>query len=404
MLENRYLKPYSALLMYDFAVAFSTSFFLYIFIDNNINSATLSNLYLFNLIFIFILEIPTGYIADSIGRKKTMILSNTCFIASYIVLIFLPKYIILHFVFTTFALCFRSGSLSSWLQEFAHNSGNQAAEFQKFAIYRFIGRLLGSSFGCIAFIILKDYFYLIILVIIGYTISIFLFYKLPEEHTTHKHTAKSHINSTLVYIKYFPIQFILLTLVVGAIFVLSLPIFMYYPAHINLLFGDQVRINSVITVQISFVIMCIVGYLLSIYAKRILTKNSSKLGYLSLLFGGILGAISVVMYYFYKMEYYVLLVILPIICSGLFGVIQTLAESTNTNIIKQAGYEGSMSTIMSIQSGFGMLVFSAYYFIVNSIITGPEYSRMVLIYILILPISFIVALSLYLVNKKYVKN
>jgi MFS family permease len=403
-------KPYWAMFTYDATICFPTAFFFYIFIDSGANAGLIAFLYLLVMFMIMILEVPTGFIADVIGRKNTMIVSNICFALAYICVLFSPDFffIISYFIFYAFALAFRSGSLSSWLQEFSQKTANHHAEFQKFALYSLAGRMFGSSLGFAVFFLSGSYNVSIAILVLMYLLSIVLFKMLREDHKAKPDVSNQDIindnidkkhkdfKNSLNYIRAFGGQFVILSLISGAIFILSLPIYLYYPVHIDLLFQGNNRLSASFVVQLSFLSILVLGYFLTAYTKKILLNKSSHLKRLSVIYGMLLGSISILMYYSYKYELLYILVILPIICSALFNVLRTTSESISTDMIKKSGYEKNMSTIISLQSALGNIVFGLYYLMLNYAISLQGYGKIILLYIYILPVAFILTILITL--------
>lgn len=404
MLKN---KPYISIFLYNASVAFPTSFSLYIFIDSGVSASLIAYLFVITLIGNIFLSTPIGLIADFIGRKKNMIISNFCFIFTYICALFFPNltFVLGYFIFYAFALSFRNVSLNSWLQEFSQKTNNHHAEFHKFTMYSLVGSIIGSSAGLLIFSVSKSYFISIIVLLVMYLLSAFLFGKLNEDHLSNSKKNKTGaINNTVAYIKQSPLLFIVLSLITGSVFILSLPIYLYYPAHIDMLFGSQNRLQSAILVQIFFIIMCLSGYFLSRYTNKKLLKNTSNLKVLSIFYGFLLGSISLLMYYTYKNSFLYVLATLPIVCSTLFTVLRTTSESISTNIIKKLGFEKNMSTITSLQSAFGNIIFGLYYILLNFVITLQGYDKIILLYTAILPVAFVLSLLIAITIKKSVNT
>lgn len=120
-----------------------------------------------------------------------------------------------------------------------------------------------------------------------------------------------------------------------------------------------------------------------------------RLGQISLLAGAFLAAFSPLILGAYVLNYGFLLFILPVICSGIFTVLRTLANSIVTDSIRSSGEENNMSTLMSMFSALGTIIFSLFYLIVNLSTDQNDYGRLILHYVVILPCSLITAISLF---------
>jgi len=249
--------------IYDATIAFPTAFFLFIFMDLGIDAIFLSYMYLLNLVLIILLEFPTGIISDRYGRKISMIVSNICFAVSYIFVLNADSYIFVlaHFVFTSLAITTRSGSQHSWMQEFTQKQGDHHAGFQKFEYYGLLGRLAGSTFGVVVFFITESYLLSISILLLMYVTSTILFIRLEEDHIPKPHEPfTKSLKITFTYASRFKKKSIACILTLGSVFILSLPIYMYYPVSAEFYFSGD-RVNSVIGVGFVFATMCLIGIL-----------------------------------------------------------------------------------------------------------------------------------------------
>lgn len=137
---------------------FSFSFTTYVlFLDSHhMNKFQINSLNAIFMLTVFVLEVPTGTFADTLGRKKSFLiallfLATSCFIyyLSKTYLIFLAAEII-----AAIALSFQSGALEAWLVDtLKHHdfTGNFNTIFSKESIVRnsacIIGGLCGAYLG-----------------------------------------------------------------------------------------------------------------------------------------------------------------------------------------------------------------------------------------------------------------
>jgi len=91
-----------------------------------------------------ILEIPTGIIADSYGRKKSMIFAFSSYIISFIIFYFFPKFLIYSVAMVFFALgeAFRSGTHKAMILQYL-----KVKNLQEHKVYYYGHTRAASQFG-----------------------------------------------------------------------------------------------------------------------------------------------------------------------------------------------------------------------------------------------------------------
>jgi MFS family permease len=389
-------KALTSFSVYDATIAFPTAFFLFIFMDLGVDATYLSYMYLLNLILIIILEFPTGIISDRYGRKASMIVSNLCFSVSYILVLNAgsPLFVLAHFVFTSLAITTRSGSQHSWMQEFTQNQKDHHAAFQKFEFYGLIGRLLGSLFGVLVYFLTENYAFSICVLLLMYTVSTVLLIRLEETHEPQPDSPfKEAIEVTVGYVNRNKGASIASILTLGSIYILSLPIYMYYPVSAEVYFSGN-RSNAIIGVGFIFAAMCLVGIIFTKLTQKLIEHTPDKIGLISFIVGTLLTAFSPLIFIAYINNSGLTIFVLPVICSGVFTVLRTLSNSILTDSIRDVGEENNMSTLMSMFSAIGTIVFSLFYLVVNMATDQNDYGRLILHYVVILPCSLITAVSL----------
>lgn len=391
------MNPYKVFAFYDATIAFPTAFFLYIFVELGVNPTLLSYMFLVNIILIILLEYPTGIIADRYGRKTSMIVSNICFAMSYLAALYsyFNVFLVLHFILTSIAITCRSGSQTSWLQEFTQKSANHHADFQKFEKYGLYGRLLGCVVGMCVYFATYSYYGSVMVLLLFYAISSYLFAKLPEAHCHKKDKHLLHsITETIAYTKAHYAKAIMLTLILGSVFILSLPIYMYYPILVEQYFKGDLK-ASILAVGSLFVCMCLVGIYLTKLTQRYIEKNPNSAHAVTIFISVLLALISPVIWLSVYLNVEGVLLILPVICSGLFTVIRTLVNSIITDMLKKDNVESEMSTLMSMFSALGSIVFSIIYFIIILFTKGNEYEIFIQHYAWILPCALITVAAIF---------
>ena len=396
-------KVYFSIFTYDVKIAFPTAFFMYIFMDYGVDATLLSTMYLVNMVLILLLEYPTGILTDYLGRKRAMILSNVLFAFSYIFVLFVANtiFVIFHFIFTSLAIALRSGSFPSWLQEFSQSTGNHHREFQKFELFGLWGRLLGCIGGFLTYYFTGSYKVSIVVLMMLYCLTTFLFNNLDEHHNaSHLNHFSADFSNSLAYFRSDYVKGILLIMNSGSIFLLSLPIYMYYPVNVDLYFEGN-RMLCVLGVALMFVAMCLVGLLLTKVTQEFIAKNESNIHRAAVVSGLLLFLASPMMYYSYRTGHNLVILVLPVLCSGFYTILRTLSLSTITNIIKLDKKEQHMSSIMSMYSALGMALFCLYYLLINIFTQKDSFDRFIEHYVLILPIALLSALSVYILSTNH---
>jgi len=147
-LRNFYVVVFSYSLFFSFMVTTYVPFLA----KNGLNKFQISGLNAVFMLLVFLLEIPTGTFADTLGRKKSslislLLLSASCFVyyLSSTFLLFLVAEVI-----SALALSFNSGALEAWLVDTLkhHNyEGDLKKVFSQESIIRNIACIIGGLSG-----------------------------------------------------------------------------------------------------------------------------------------------------------------------------------------------------------------------------------------------------------------
>ncbi len=180
-------KQYYRFCFYGFLknLRFFESFIILFFLNKGLSFVEIGFLYSIREITVFVIEIPSGVIADAFGRRRTMITAFFTYIVSFIIFYFSEKYLFfsLAMIIFAFAEAFRSGvnkamifnylQKNGWENQKTYYYGNTRACSQK-------GSAL-SALMAAAFVFYSDNYNIIFLVsIIPYMLNILLLLSYPK--------------------------------------------------------------------------------------------------------------------------------------------------------------------------------------------------------------------------------
>ena len=113
--------------MYGFLknLRFFEPFLILFFLEKGLSFFQIGTLYAIREITINILEIPTGIVADSLGRRRTMIFSFIAYIISFIIFYLSAKYLlfVIAILFFAFGDAFRTGTHKAMIFEYLKIKG-----------------------------------------------------------------------------------------------------------------------------------------------------------------------------------------------------------------------------------------------------------------------------------------
>jgi len=101
---------------------------------------------------IFLLEIPTGAFADSLGRKNSVVIGYACWALSYLIYFMSGSFwmFVLAEIFGALGACFISGAFEAWAVDtlkFKGFRGTFEEVFAKGSIYSSVGVIIGAILG-----------------------------------------------------------------------------------------------------------------------------------------------------------------------------------------------------------------------------------------------------------------
>ncbi len=127
MLQFKKNKQYYKFCLYGFFknLKFFEPFLMLFFLDKGITFLQIGTLYAIRELSINLLEIPTGVIADVLGRKKTMIVSFLGYILSFVIFYISPNFgwLAIAMLFFSFGDAMRTGTHKAMIFDYLKNQG-----------------------------------------------------------------------------------------------------------------------------------------------------------------------------------------------------------------------------------------------------------------------------------------
>lgn len=135
-----------------FIVPFLTPFFM----DKNLSTTQIMSMQSFYMIFIILFEVPSGIISDTLGRKKTLIISyisiSIAWISLYLSIGF--RSLLIYQFFYAIGVSFASGTYHSYLYEILKRNSrenNYKQLLSKMQSYKFIAMGISALFGGVVY-------------------------------------------------------------------------------------------------------------------------------------------------------------------------------------------------------------------------------------------------------------
>ena len=128
-MATRFVKnlQYYKFCMYGFLknLRFFEPFLILFFVEQGLSFLQIGTLYAIREIATNLLEIPTGIIADALGRRRTMIFSFIAYLASFVIFFFAPGFLTfsIAMVFFSFGEAFRTGTHKAMIFEYLNLMG-----------------------------------------------------------------------------------------------------------------------------------------------------------------------------------------------------------------------------------------------------------------------------------------
>lgn len=268
---------YTGTFLIDFAKSLIFAIYTIFLINSGLNLFQASLINFAYMISVVLFEIPTGAFADSLGRKKSMIIS-TLFLATGLALY--PTYqnfwvFLFAEVLIAISSSFASGAFDAWMVDQSQSQGftgkvdfvfSQANFISKIALV--FGGLIGAYLS-INYIGLPFYFGAVIALLVLVFFIIFVDDNQVVKKLSIRNSFLEMKNITKDSIKYCISHKVVIWLVIGAIlgtFVFQ-PMNMYWNVHFNNMAGDKIWLMGWLWAFIS-IFMALGSYLVKEFVKK----------------------------------------------------------------------------------------------------------------------------------------
>lgn len=165
---------------------FFDPFLILFFRESGLSFLEIGSLFSIREIAVNLLEVPTGVIADSFGRRKAMLASFSCYILSFLVFYLYPGFLpyALAMILFAFGETFRSGTHKAMILEYLRLKGIEHLKVDYYGHTR-AGSQLGSAVGALiaAGLVLYSGSYRIVFLasVVPYLLGLLLFLTYPKE-------------------------------------------------------------------------------------------------------------------------------------------------------------------------------------------------------------------------------
>lgn len=163
---------------------FFDPFIILFFRDAGLSFLSIGLLYSIREIFVNVFELPTGFLADSFGRRKSMLLSFSSYLASFLIFYFLPGFwfYALAMVFFASGEAFRSGTHKAMILDYLKIKGMEDMKVEYYGHTRSASQF-GSAISALIAILLVFYYgnYRVVFLasIVPYVLELFLMASYP---------------------------------------------------------------------------------------------------------------------------------------------------------------------------------------------------------------------------------
>ncbi|MCK5822756.1 MAG: MFS transporter [Bacteroidales bacterium] len=343
---------------------FFDAFILLFFLETGLTFLQIGTIYTIREIFVNILEIPSGIIADSFGRRRTMIFSFISYIISFVIFYFATKYylFVIAILFYAFGDAFRTGTHKAMIFEYLkikHWEDQKVYYYGHTRSASQIGSAI-SSLVAAAIVFYTGTFRLIFICsIIPYFIDLLLMISYPKELDGElkefktdliKHQFKKVFKTFIRSIKNIHILKITANLsVYSGFFKISKdylqPILQTFALSLPLIFAVNEKQQISIVVGVSYFVIYIIT---SVAARNSgnfssLFKNVTKILNLSLIFGFLMGIFSG---FFYNTKF----VFLSIIFFIIILIIENIRKPIGIAYLSDKTDKKILATILSFES------------------------------------------------------
>ena len=164
---------------------FFEAFLLLFFLDNDLDFFRIGILYAIREVTINLLEIPSGMIADSIGRRRTLIIAFVFYIMSFVTFYFSGSFLVFIPAMFLYALgdAFRSGNNKAMIMDYLSRKGWEDQKVNYYGHTRSWSQL-GSAVSALAggsiVFISGEYRYIFIFSVIPYLLDLVLIISYPR--------------------------------------------------------------------------------------------------------------------------------------------------------------------------------------------------------------------------------
>lgn len=184
---------------------FFDPFLVLLFVDKGLSFLQIGSLYAMREVLINVLEIPSGVMADAMGRRRTMVLSFLAYIASFVVFYFATGYAVLALAMGVFAFgdAFRTGThkamifdylkLKGWSDQKTHYYGHTRSWSQR-------GAALSSLVAAGLVLWHGNYSIVFLWTIVPYVIDLVLMLTYPPELDGPRHANRGAMREEFAHV------------------------------------------------------------------------------------------------------------------------------------------------------------------------------------------------------------
>ncbi len=198
-------RQYYKFCMYGFLknLRFFEPFLLLIFLGKGLSYLQIGTLYAAREISINILEIPSGLLADTVGRRLTMVFSLLSYILSFLIFYAVSSYALLFFAMIAFAFgdAFRTGTHKAMIFDYLHSKGWDSQRTYYYGHTRAWSQW-GSALSALAAAFLVfwqgSYKSVFLFTTIPYTLNLFLILSYPKFLDGPHHTDERKVSEVFM--------------------------------------------------------------------------------------------------------------------------------------------------------------------------------------------------------------
>ena len=340
---------------------FFDAFFILFLIDKGISYTEIGLLYAIREIFINIFEIPSGIIADALGRKNALMSSFIAYIISFIVFYLAKDFWLFMLAFILYGVgeAFRSGThkgmimdylkINDWSDQKINYYGHTRACSQK-------GSAISSLIAGILVFFSGSYQYIFLFSIIPYLLNLILIWSYPQElnksignKTLKKGSAvRLTLDSFWKIIKQPKILKIINASAVHSAYLKAVkdyiqPLMVNIALIIPFLSDIDVNKKNGLIIGILYFIIYLLTSKASQFASKAVANKRNSISYITLISGFSLGILSGVFFY------YNLWVLSFIAFVGIY-LIENLRKPILTGFVADNVPNEILTTVMSVQS------------------------------------------------------